>query len=107
MNITFLLRKTLQTILSNESCSECLRRRLHSRPGFSLYKAFKALDRNMNGYLKIDDFRVLLSSHGFFASQKELNGFMGRFDKNGDDRVSYNDFVEEMKPRAIQKPKKH
>jgi len=100
MDTVFLLRKTLSTIISNETYAECLRQRLQTRPGFSVYKAFKALDKHRNGYASIEDLKSLLSRHGYKLSQKELLGLMNRFDKNQDGRISYNEFVDEIRPKV-------
>jgi len=97
------LRKTLNTLLSNETYGECLRQRLHTRPGFSIYRAFKALDKNRNGFIGIEDIKDLLNENGFYACQKELLSLMGRLDKNQDGRVSYNEFVEELRPKILDK----
>jgi len=100
IDTTFLLRRTLQTIISNESYCECLRHRLHAKKSFSLYKAFKRIDTYKNGFLSLEDFKNLLKVNGFAVSKKDLISLMSRFDRNRDARVSYNEFVEEMKPKA-------
>lgn len=99
LDTLFLLRKALSAIISNETYGECLRQRLQARPGFSVYKAFKAIDKNRNGYVGFEDLKGLFSRHGYKAPQKELLGLMARFDKNQDGRISYNEFVEEIRPK--------
>ena len=99
----YLLKQLFDSLIRNETYSECLRQRLNSKSKFSSYKAFKAVDRNRNGFIGIEDFKELLNENGFYACQKELLGLMNRFDKNQDGRISYNEFVEEIRPTISDK----
>ena len=96
-----MIRRTLNMIISNESYNECLRQRLNSKPSFSAYKAFKALDKTKNGFIGTEELKNLLNVYGFYVSQKELVTLTSRFDKNQDGRITYNKFVEEIKPKAM------
>ena len=99
----YLLRKVLNQIINNEVASEALRQKLERRPLFDVYEAFKALDKNDNGYISMDEFRELLIDHGIYASNSELLNLMRRYDKNQDGKISYSEFVQELTPKSPQK----
>ena len=44
-----------------------------------------------------------MDDHRFFASNKELDLLIDRYDKNKDGRVSYSEFVREVAPQSPQK----
>ena len=46
--------------------------------------AFKYVDRDLNGAITMDDIRIMLAEHGFFATEKELVLIMNKFDKFAD-----------------------
>lgn len=41
----------------------------------------------------------MLADHGFYATEKEINFVMFKFDKDRDTRISFSEFVEEMTPK--------
>lgn len=45
------------------------------------------------------DIREMLSEHGFFATEKEINFIMFKFDKDRDQKISFSEFIEEMSPK--------
>lgn len=89
--------------IENESIAESIRQKLDRRPYFNLYEAFKAVDRDQNGFITLDEFSAILTSHGFFASSKDLQSLMERYDKDRDGRVSYSEFVSEVTPKSPRK----
>lgn len=95
-----LLRKVLNKIIENEFHSEKIRQRLARRPLFDAFEAFEALDKDQNGVINKFEFRELLADHGFYATSKELEGLMNRYDKNEDGKVSYTEFVREISPKS-------
>ncbi len=42
----------------------------------------------------------MLADHGFFATERELNSIMKKFDKDGDGKIGFAEFLEEMSPKA-------
>lgn len=45
----------------------------------------------------------MLSEHGFFATERELNSIMHKFDRDRDGKIMYADFIEEMTPKLLEK----
>lgn len=43
----------------------------------------------------------MLADHGFFATERELNSIMNKFDKDGDMKISYAEFVDELSPKIV------
>jgi len=99
----FLLKKLLNKVISNEAYSESIRQRLNRRPLFNLWEAFKALDRDNNGFISSFEFKDMLVDHGFFPSQKEISSLVDRYDKNQDGKISYSEFIQEITPKSPQK----
>jgi Ca2+-binding EF-hand superfamily protein len=95
---TFL--ETFRLLLDAESLAERVRQRLTRMPDFSLYQAFMAVDKGRDGFITIDEFQSVLQSHSIFASTKDLQSLLGKYDKNKDGRVSYTDFIEEITPKS-------
>jgi len=95
-----LLRKVLNKVIENEYHSEKVRQRLSRRPLFDAFEAFEALDKDHKGYLNKADIRELLADHGFYATQKELQNLVSRYDYNEDGKVSYSEFVKEINPKS-------
>jgi Ca2+-binding EF-hand superfamily protein len=85
--------------LHTERANECLRARLNRRPKFSLREAFFFLDKNKNGQVSMDEVRVVLSDHGYCATDRELQYIFDKFDKDRDLRISFKEFVNEMTPK--------
>jgi len=99
----YLLKKTIKAVISNITYSESIRQKLNRRPLFDQYEGFKALDKDQNGYIRGYEFKELLNEHGYFASQKEINGLIERYDRNQDGKVSYSEFTNEMTPKSPQR----
>ena len=98
------LTKTLRLHLETENVAESLRHRLARRPSFSMREAFQAVDRDRNGYITYNEFQALLEQHGIFASVKDVESLLDRYDKDKDGRVSYSEFLDEVTPKS---PKKY
>jgi len=61
----------------------------------SVIKAkFQAADRNRDGLLDTSELALLISALGCNLSRNELEAALFTLDKNGDDRVSYEEFIE-------------
>lgn len=57
------------------------------------------MDVNNSGVLSIGELREFLANNGFFATERELQGLIQKCDKNGDGRISFNEFVDEFSPK--------
>ncbi len=42
----------------------------------------------------------MLADHGFFATERELNSIMKKFDKDLDQRLNFSEFVDELTPKT-------
>lgn len=85
-----------------ERASECLRVRISKRPMFTYRNAFAYCDKDQDGALSSNDIREMLSEHGFFATERELNSIMNKFDRDRDQKIIYTEFIEEMTPKLSQ-----
>ncbi len=64
-------------------------------------QAFSYVDRNRDGVITGSEIRDMLAEHGFFATEKELQFIMVKFDKDRDQKIGYSEFIEEMAPRNL------
>lgn len=44
----------------------------------------------------------MLAEHGFFATEKEMQFIMYKFDKDRDNKIIFSEFVDEMTPKISQ-----
>ena len=51
-------------------------------------------------YILFLDLRDSLVSHGFYATEKEIQLIMSKFDKFSDNKVTMTDFIDEMVPKT-------
>lgn len=63
---------------------------------FNVYESFKTCDINNDGIVTKDEIKRLLDSRGFYATDKDVNGLMEKFDKDRDGKISYSEFMEEI-----------
>lgn len=95
-----LFKSLFHKITLGEEEAEILRLQLNQRPKFLLPDAFDALDRDNNGFITINEFKGILNDHGFFVNQQDLQNLVERFDQDKDGKVSFDEFVSEMKPKS-------
>jgi Ca2+-binding EF-hand superfamily protein len=95
--------EVLKLTLEVEQYAERIRQQLSGRPFFSYSEAYDTLNKCGSCFVKKDDFSSLLQRHRFYATNKELNMLMDRFDKDKDERVSYSEFISEITPHSPQK----
>jgi Ca2+-binding EF-hand superfamily protein len=89
----------LRKMLRNEGFAEDLRQSIQRRPLFRVSEAFEAIDVDNNGFLTKQEFGKLLEEHRFYATNKELDLLMSKYDKDRDGRVSYSEFFSETSPK--------
>ena len=61
-----------------------------------LRSAFEELDTNGSGYVDKSDFRRMGQDYGWNLTMEEFRWLVSRFDKDGDGRISYSEFVDFM-----------
>lgn len=93
------IRNLFRVMFQTERAGECLRARIAKRPHFTLESAFSYIDKNRDGVVTGQDIRDMLAEHGFFATEKEMNFIMFKFDKYRDTKIAFSEFVEEMSPK--------
>ncbi len=79
--------------------TECLRSRIARRPNFSYKEAYDYLDKNRDGTVDGRDLKEMLSEHCFYATDREIISIMQKFDRDGDERINFNEFIEEITPK--------
>ena len=94
------MQQLLQLHLEAEESAESIRQRLDRNPEFDVIKAFQDMDMDQNGFVSFEEFSSLLEFHGIEVNQRELAGLMLKYDKNRDGRISYQEFVEEIRPHS-------
>ena len=68
-----------------------------------MHRAFSDLDLDKDGFITENEFESMLRYHGLPVSSADLKSLMERYDKNGDGRVSYGEFVQEVRPQSPRK----
>lgn len=98
---TFLMYRGLWlSHIKVEQQAELIRQKLISRPGFSLFDAFKAVDENNDGKITKDELHRVIEKSGFNVTFDEINTLMDRYDKDGDGAISYTEFSDEIRPHS-------
>ena len=60
---------------------------------------FRAVDKNNDGFISIDEFSDILRDFGVYANTSDLEGLVDRYDKNFKGMVSYSEFIQEVTPK--------
>lgn len=58
------------------------------------------VDLSGRGVVTKDDIRMLMESRGFFISDQDACGVAKKFDFNGDGVITFNEFVDEVRPKS-------
>ncbi|CAI2361803.1 unnamed protein product [Moneuplotes crassus] len=94
--------QVLRLTMDVERRVESIRQRNSFRPLFDRAEAFQAIN-STGSFITREDFSHLLSKHRFYATEKQLDFLMDRFDKNKDRKVTYGEFMEEITPHSPHK----
>ena len=89
-----------RTHFTVEENVEMTRKRLSRRPDFNIHEAYMAIDRDQNGCISRPEIRRILAENGVYATEKDLQMMVNRFDRNCDGRISYAEFMEELVPKT-------
>ena len=79
--------------------TECLRLRISRRPNFSYRQAFDYVDRDKDMQIGTEELKEMLSEHCFYATDREVNSILSKFDKDGDGRINFDEFIDELSPK--------
>lgn len=58
-----------------------------------------------DGAISYEDLKEMLGTYGIYTTENDMVNIFKRFDKNMDGKIHYSEFVQEMSPRASNKPK--
>lgn len=86
---------------SAENAIDMIRQRLTTRREFSIYDAFKTLDRYDKGMISMPEFRQIFDDYGIFTSRQDIETLVDRYDQDKDGRVSFGDFFRQMSPKSL------
>ena len=66
-----------------------LKTELEIRYDYSIYSAFRSIDRYNEGYIDTYNLGTFLRNNGYYASERELIAIIRRVDTDGDAKISY------------------
>lgn len=103
METIHMFGKLMKHIHMTEMKCESMRQMLSKKPDFTIYNAFKALDKEDKGFIGQEEFREMLEDYGMFVTSKDLQGLMERYEVNyrGSGKITYTDFLREMSPQSV------
>jgi len=96
----YCFKDLLMTHLRVESSAESLRQHLASNPYFDANTAFDLIDMSGRGMVTKDEIRLLMERRGYFISDHEARTVAKKFDFNNDGVISYDEFVNEVRPKS-------
>ncbi|KAM3143280.1 hypothetical protein pb186bvf_004612 [Paramecium bursaria] len=85
--------------IENEVAIEAVRQKLSQRPNFNLKQLFSVITQRQ--VILENELRCLLENYGVILDDRKRNLLIKRFDKNGQNFISYSDFLSEFYPRNI------
>lgn len=78
-----------------------MRKQINRDPMFDPYDAFKVCDINNDGIITKNELRRVLDSRGFNSTELEISSLMNKLDKDRDGKVSYAEFMDEVRPKTL------
>lgn len=76
---------------------DSLKTDLEQRYDFSVFAAYKSIDKYNEGFINTYNLSAFLKNNGVFASERELLCIIRRIDTDGDARLSYSEFSDFIK----------
>lgn len=67
---------------------------LNKRNRLSISAAFERIDRDNNGFITKDELRRFFDDHRHYATYRDLDLLVARFDKTRDGRITYSEFFD-------------
>mmetsp|Transcript_23468 Transcript_23468/g.17935 ORF Transcript_23468/g.17935 Transcript_23468/m.17935 type:complete len:155 (+) Transcript_23468:470-934(+) len=86
--------------LRNEGEAEKIRFQLNARREFSPHQCFQAVDTKADGLIDKEEIKELLIKYNYYVSEKEICALIDRYDRKRDERITFPEFSEELKPRG-------
>ncbi len=71
-----------------------------NNPTFDHYQCFQLLDVKSDGQIDSEEIKDLLIRHNQYVSEKESHALIDRYDRSKDGKISYSEFIEELRPKA-------
>ena len=93
-----MIKKFIRSFVECEVSIELVRQRICNKLRIKPDNAFNALDKNVKGYIQMEDIRNFLKSINLYPSEKNLSLLYQRWDKNEDSVVSYEEFITAISP---------
>ena len=87
-----MLKKFIRSFVECEVSIELVRQRICNKLGIKVDSAFNALDKDVKGYIQLEDIRMFLKSINMYPSEKNISLLYQRWDKNEDGVVSNEEF---------------
>ena len=87
-------------MLDAEGRIEDIRRAISNRPFFNLFEAFETLDRNEDGFITVDEFKMFLEENNITFTVADVKNLVKRYDTDHDGKVSYKEFIKELTPKS-------
>lgn len=92
------LAELLKTIADFEKEVEIVRQVLAEQSDFEPFTAFKRIDSLELGYIRVCDLHQFLKDNGIYPTEKDILRLFHLFDTNGDQRISYTNFLDATLP---------
>ena len=96
-------KNMMRTHFQLETAAEVLRGSVNRNPMFNVDEAFNICDLNRNGRISHDELRLLLESRGLNISNTEAKHLFAKFDRNDNQLINFEEFVEEVRPKCLSK----
>eukprot|EP00828_Plagiopyla_frontata_P020355 TRINITY_DN26020_c0_g1_i1.p2 TRINITY_DN26020_c0_g1~~TRINITY_DN26020_c0_g1_i1.p2 ORF type:complete len:122 (+),score=14.95 TRINITY_DN26020_c0_g1_i1:103-468(+) len=101
-----LLKNFFNQVFNTETTLDMFREQLQLRPMFNLYEAFKSLDLDQDGVINYEELKIMLTNYGIYTTENDMLNLFGRFDKDKDGKIKYQEFVQEVVPKQPGRYKK-
>ncbi|CAF0868543.1 unnamed protein product [Adineta steineri] len=90
----------LQTQSVHQPCIQCNMKMLTIEEFHELHNAFRQVDNDRDNFLTRDEIRMTLN-YLFELTEYDIKEIISVFDINKDDRISFEEYIEEMKHRLL------
>ena len=95
-----LISKLFTLVIEQERKLEGIKQFIKNLPFFNVKEIFNNIDRKEKGYFSTQDLVQYCRENKVFISKGDAELIFNRFDKNKDWKVSYIEFVDELKPMS-------
>ena len=80
---------------------EWARRDLAAKYDFNVQRAFRTIDANNSGFITNLEMKTFIEKYNNAPLSEEVNAILRKLDKDGDNMVNYNEFVEGVCPEEF------